>query len=134
LKNIFQARRVSTKFSLVQLRYKGNGDIEYHYKPVLKFSQFIERLIMTVIVWFGLSIFSCFAVFEMAFIKAKPHISTDDKVSPHVISVMPQSIPISTKFMPSQVGSNVKLDHYNSFIAKVVDGYPAHKLDFPSNK
>jgi hypothetical protein len=92
-------------------------------------------MFITVIIWFGLSIFSFFSVFEIALNRAKPHWPViDDKVSPNVISVMPQSIAGSSKFVPSQIGSNVKLDHYNNFIAKVVEGYPAQNIELSSKR
>ena len=112
-------------------------------------------MFVALLIWFGLSIFSFSSVFEMAVNKAKPHMyyiqTLDDKVSPSVVSlnktstigwtekggqdVQTEQPMVKPKFTPTRIGSNVKLEHYNEFISKVVEGYPtAQTVEFPQKK
>ena len=140
------------------MNYKPDQDWEYKERPVQSMCDTIQKMAILLVIWFGLSIFSFTSILETAVSYANPktYYIFEDKVSPNVIPVMPsnESSPpgyvesvndldghpsdqpmIRPKFTPTNIGSNVKLEHYNDFVAKVVDGYPsAHTVDLQMKK
>ncbi|CAG2172586.1 unnamed protein product [Oppiella nova] len=156
-------------FSWIRLRHRRDHDYQQRYRPVHTMCETIRDIFITMLIWFGLSIFSFSSVLEMIFSRARPQIYAipyfNDKVEPNIIQVMPppananlsnpatlgvnnacMSVTSGTglitpapvvkpKFTATNMGSNVKLDHYNAFISKVYEGCPdAPVVELPLKK